>query len=56
MTEIGPLPVFRLAGLPRGWRLLLKVQAEIGLAHDPVVHPGDDQHGLEGLAQVPRPG
>jgi hypothetical protein len=30
MTEIGPLPVFQLAGLPRGWRLLLKIQAETG--------------------------
>jgi Domain of unknown function (DUF4390) len=30
MTEIGPLPVFGLAGISRRWRLLLKVQAEMG--------------------------
>lgn len=30
MTQIGPLPVFELAGITRRWRLLLKVQAEMG--------------------------
>ena len=30
MTEIGPLPVFELAGISSRWRLLLKVQAEMG--------------------------
>jgi len=30
MTQIGPLPVFRLAGVSPRWRLLLKIQAEMG--------------------------
>jgi hypothetical protein len=30
MTQIGPLPVFSVAGLPRRSRLLIKVQAELG--------------------------
>jgi hypothetical protein len=30
MTRIGPLPVVQLTGLPSRWRLLLKVQAEMG--------------------------
>lgn len=30
MTQITELPVFTLAGLPRSWRLILKVQAELG--------------------------
>jgi len=30
MTQIGPLPVFQLSGISPRWRLLLKVQAEMG--------------------------
>ncbi|HKV11248.1 MAG TPA: DUF4390 domain-containing protein [Thermoanaerobaculia bacterium] len=30
MTQITELPVFTLTGLPNSWRLLLKVQAELG--------------------------
>jgi hypothetical protein len=30
MTQLGPIPVFQITGLPRGWRLLLEVQAEMG--------------------------
>ncbi|HKI06307.1 MAG TPA: DUF4390 domain-containing protein [Thermoanaerobaculia bacterium] len=30
MTEIERLPVFSVAGLPNDWRLLVKVQAEMG--------------------------
>jgi len=30
MTVIDRLPVFSLAGLPPGWRLLIKVEAEMG--------------------------
>jgi len=30
MTEIGPVPVFQITGLPHEWRLLLKVRAETG--------------------------
>jgi hypothetical protein len=30
MTQILELPVFTVEGLPRSWRLLLKVQAELG--------------------------
>jgi Domain of unknown function (DUF4390) len=30
MTRIQGMPVFTLEGLPRGWRLLVKVQAELG--------------------------
>lgn len=30
MTLIGPLPVFRLTGVPHDWRLLLRVRAETG--------------------------
>jgi hypothetical protein len=30
MTEVRDLPVFSLAGLPDQWRMLVKVQAEMG--------------------------
>jgi hypothetical protein len=30
MTQIGPLPVFQLSGISARWRLLLKIQAEMG--------------------------
>jgi hypothetical protein len=30
MTQIGPLPVFQLSGISPRWRLLLKIQAEMG--------------------------
>jgi Domain of unknown function (DUF4390) len=30
MTLIGPVPVFQITGIPHGWRLLLKVAAEMG--------------------------
>jgi hypothetical protein len=30
MTQIGPMPVFQITGIPHDWRLLLKVAAEMG--------------------------
>ena len=30
MTRVEQLPIFSLAGLPREWRLLIKVEAELG--------------------------
>lgn len=30
MTLIGPVPVFQVTGIPRDWRLLLRVEAEMG--------------------------
>lgn len=30
MTEVEALPAFRLTGLPRSWRLLVRVQADVG--------------------------
>jgi len=30
MTHIGDMPIFSLEGLPRGWRLVVKVRAELG--------------------------
>lgn len=30
MTLIGPVPVVTLTGIPHGWRLLLKIKAEMG--------------------------
>lgn len=30
MTHVGPLPIFTLDDLPRSWRLLVKVRAELG--------------------------
>jgi hypothetical protein len=30
MTQIGPLPVFQLSGISPRWRLLLKIQGEMG--------------------------
>jgi hypothetical protein len=30
MTEIEALPAFELQGLPRSWRLLVRVQADVG--------------------------